>query len=115
MEPLGGAVGPSTVYLWSWRSRQFVANNISFMWLGVISLDEFLSSLADDWMGWKGERTWDSGGELSLRARHAGSHVELEIGMRRDGLWQAQVEVTVGVGAELSGAATAAASALADG
>ena len=92
-----------------------VANSTVFMWLSSVSLDKFLSSLADDWRGWKGEREWNSGGELSLRARHAGSHVDLVIGMRRDGFWRAQVEVTVEVGAELSGAAAAAAAALGDG
>ena len=92
-----------------------IASNTVFMWSNPTSLDEFLSSLADSGRGWEGDREWDSGGELSVRARHRVSHVDLVIGMRRDGFWRAQVELTVGVGAELSSAAAAAASALGDG
>ncbi|MCX4477938.1 DUF6228 family protein [Streptomyces cellulosae] len=44
--------------------------------------DTFLSSLAEDFRGWEGARTWHSVCyDLTLSAEHRGSHVELTWGI----------------------------------
>ncbi|WP_411760440.1 DUF6228 family protein [Streptomyces tunisiensis] len=44
--------------------------------------DTFLSSLAEDFRGWEGARTWHSVCyDLTLSAEHCGSHVELTWGI----------------------------------
>jgi len=75
-------------------------------------LDVFLASLAADWRGWKGTRTWDALEHgMTIEATHRGSRVELLFIVRRDyeaDAWQLRVPVLVAPGESLSRLATSA-------
>lgn len=48
-------------------------------------LDTFLGTLASDWRGWEGTRTWDTLEHgMSIEATHRGNRVELVFVVRRD-------------------------------
>lgn len=51
----------------------------------LLGLGEFFASIADDWRGWTGEKTWASvEDELSLRATHDGlGHITIVAELRR--------------------------------
>jgi len=72
------------------------------------ALVALFDSMEDSWRGWEGERSWASlEGELTLRARHVGSAIEIVVGMRSmfppvDGEWSVRAELRVEVGAQLS-------------
>ena len=69
-------------------------------------LDTFLASLAEDWRGWDGTRTWDALEHgMTIEATHHGSRVELLFIVRRDykpDAWQARFPVFVAPGESLS-------------
>jgi hypothetical protein len=74
---------------------------------GFSDLARFFESLAADWRGWSGERTWESlEGELAFTATHDG-HVRLRIDVRgsieRD--WRVRCDLAVEPGEQLSAAA----------
>nr|WP_107043040.1 DUF6228 family protein [Streptomyces roseoverticillatus] len=62
---------------------QGVSVEVSVRTLGGDGLDAFLSSLAEDFRGWTGARTWRSlEGDLSLSAEHGpGGYVRLTWGI----------------------------------
>jgi len=70
-------------------------------------LADYFGSLAADWKGWSGERTWRSlEGELALTAWHDG-HVRLQVELRGpfDRDWRLRCELTIEPGEQLSAAA----------
>jgi hypothetical protein len=77
---------------------------------GEWDLAAFVQDLADDWHGWRGERTWRSkDGELCLDATHDGrGHVTLGVTLRQTPYgegWTARVALEVEAGEQLSGLA----------
>ncbi|MBM9475564.1 hypothetical protein JL107_03805 [Nakamurella flavida] len=80
--------------------------------LGFGDLIDFFADLERHWRGWKGARRWESGeGELTMTARHTGSHVLLDVGLRCQQLdperdWDLRFSVSLDAGEELTHAAT---------
>jgi hypothetical protein len=78
---------------------------------GVVSicgdgLDSFLASLAADWQGWEGTRTWNTLEHgMSIEANHEGNRVELLFivrpGLERD-KWEVRLPIRVAPGESLS-------------
>jgi len=74
------------------------------------SLPAFVESLAADWRGWNGIRTWESmGGELAIGAQHdGGGHVSLGVTFRAPGhhpddtAWSARAVFVLEAGEELT-------------
>ncbi|MEV1017482.1 DUF6228 family protein [Micromonospora sp. NPDC049751] len=70
----------------------------------------FFQSLADDWRGWRGGRTWRSlEGAMEIDAHHDGSgHVAIGVLLRRarqaytDDAWSARVVFTIEAGEEMT-------------
>jgi len=84
-----------------------------YMWPTPRAFVDFLASLEDDWKGWQGERDWHGlEGELSISARHTGSHVIFTIKMQRDNDWSVELAIPVGAGSELTEIVAAAERAL---
>jgi hypothetical protein len=76
-------------------------------------LDTFLGTLASDWRGWEGTRTWDTLEHgMSIEATHRGNRVELVFVVRRDyesDALQVRFPVLVAPGESLSRLASASA------
>jgi hypothetical protein len=76
----------------------------------VTTLSEFMESLAADWQGWYGIRTWQSlGGELTIDARHdRRGYVSLGMTLRAPGrdrddtAWSARAVFVLEAGEEMS-------------
>jgi hypothetical protein len=110
---------------WSWRGRQLpkVASTripLRRRWCtrglearagvyvppghgGLDGLDSLFVTMADQWRGWAGERSWSSlEGELSLRCTHDGrGHVKVAVDLRPDLLgesWTARAVLVVWAG-----------------
>lgn len=81
-------------------------------------LDRFLASLADDWRGWDGVRTWNSLEHgLTIEATHEGARVQLLFVLRRDhqsDAWQVRAPIRIAPGESLA-RITAASAALRGG
>jgi hypothetical protein len=79
---------------------------------GFRDLVDYFADLERSWPGWTGERSWRSAeGEVSMAARHTGSHVLLEVVLSRqqldvDGNWDLQFTIQLDAGEELSNVAT---------
>jgi hypothetical protein len=69
-------------------------------------LDRFLTSLAEDWRGWDGTRTWDALEHgMTIEASHRGRRVELLFIVRRDfkpDAWELRLPVLVEPGESLA-------------
>lgn len=70
---------------------------------GLDGLDSLFVTMADQWRGWAGEKSWGSlEGELSLSCTHDGlGHVKLAVELRRDVLdesWTARAVLVVWAG-----------------
>jgi hypothetical protein len=65
-----------------------------------------LASLADDWRGWDGTRTWRALEDgMSIEATHRGKRVELLFIIRRDyepDAWEVRLPILVAPGESLS-------------
>lgn len=74
-------------------------------------LDTFFKSLAADWKGWDGTRTWDAVEHgMTIEASHRGSRVELLFILRRDydpDAWELRMPIRVAPGETLQGLAEA--------
>lgn len=81
-------------------------------------LDGFVASLAADWRGWEGVRTWDALERgLSIEATHLGNRVELAFIVRRDyqsDAWCIRLPIRVYPGESLNRLARATADFLRD-
>jgi Family of unknown function (DUF6228) len=77
-------------------------------------LDDFMASLAADWRGWDGLRSWDAlENGMTIEATHRRSRVELLFIVRRDykrDAWQVRLPVLIAPGESLSELAKAIAS-----
>ena len=80
---------------------------------GGDGLDAFFQSLAADWRGWDGTRTWDAVERgMTIEATHRGSRVELLFVLRRDyepDAWELRIPIRVAPGETLLGLAEATA------
>jgi hypothetical protein len=70
---------------------------------GLDGLDSLFVTMADQWRGWAGEKSWGSlEGELSLSCTHDGlGHVKMAVELRRDVLdesWTARAVFVVWAG-----------------
>lgn len=81
--------------------------------LGGDGLDSFFASLAEDWKGWDGTRTWHALEQgMSIEATHVGNRVELLFIVRGDyqpNSWQLRFPIRVAPGEPLSRLARASA------
>ena len=77
----------------------------------------FFQSLADDWKGWDGERSWSSlEGQLVIEARHDGKGLiicEVAIGSKIPPAWSLRASTTFGAGTHMEEIASSVARALA--
>ena len=84
---------------------------------GGDDLDTFFESLAADWRGWDGTRTWDAVEHgMTIEASHRGNRVELLFILRRDydqDAWELRLPIRVAPGETLQHLAEATARAVA--
>src|SRR5262245_26678387 len=78
------------------------------------TLGRFAASLAEDWRGWEGTRTWESlWRDLRVEATHLGRAVELVFVLRpedREDAWEVRLPILLTPGESLRRVASAAAS-----
>lgn len=82
------------------------AQTSAYVHLDALPIDKFFRALRDQWRGWEREQSYASlEGELSLTARHVGSHVRVTVaigGWSRSGGWRSDGVVDIEPGEELS-------------